>query len=407
MVSWLEAVENVTNAAACRLFTAANDTSDYWRGIRLMRGGFSIPVGDIGARAAAGIQSRVCPQNIPIGGFPPVGTGEVPGDGVFGDGTGQCMDTYSVVCRAQCRYVPGPVSSTPEYEYVATYVSNMTGPLTDINFRVPGLLVGGIGNNQAPPLEFRRNMGSFFAMTTIGVDNTDNKGQGSNQVIGGVEFVSATPVGGFEDNCGNEGTPGSSGPPTDGPMENTDIIYEDGDGNEVVDPADTLVCPPVMAPNGDILVPVRITTESYDLKVYINASTGDTVIRGPGVEDEGPCTPPEMPDSEEPPNDEPDPPDPEEPTIIGVLVITNTTPDNINVTQVGDLDGPDSFFPDVGTVTFAKEVGGVAAWSGPIRVQQRRQYVPCPFPDGAYAIEGLERPGVSWTLVPQRAILEP
>lgn len=407
MVSFIEAIENVTNAAACRLFTAANDTSDYWRGIRLMRGGLTIPVGDIGANAAAAIQSRVCPMNIPVGGFPAVDNGGSPGDGVFGDGTGQCPDVYSVVVRAQCEYVPGPFSTTPTYQYLGTYVSNMTGPLSGIGFRIPGTIVGGIADNQGPLLEFTPDGTNFFGLTSFGVDNEDNKGQGTNQVIGPVEFVSATPVGTFTDDCGNAGVPGSSGPPVDGPVENEDIIYDAGDGSQVTDPAETIVCAPEVAPNGDILIPVRITTASYDLKTYINTSTGDTIIRAPGVGDDCPCTVPEMPDSEEPENGEPDPPDDGEPTIIGVLVITNTAPASLEATQVGDLDGPDSFFPDVGTVTFATLIGGIAAWSGPIRVQQRRQYVPCPFPLGAYDVQGLERPGVNWTLVPQRAILEP
>lgn len=407
MVGFIEAVEDLTNSAACAFFTAANDTSDYWRGIRLMRGSFSIPVGDIGANAAAAIQSRVCPMNIPIGGFPRVPNGGIPGDGVFGDGTGQCMDSYSVVVSAVCEYVPGPVSSTPQYTYTGTYTSNMTGPLTDINFRLPGTLVGGIANNSAAPIEFRRNQGSFFGMTVIGVDNTDNKGQGSNQVIGPVTFISATPIGGFEDNCGQADVPGSSGPVTDGPTANSDLIYDDGQGGTVNQPATTTVCAPVVGADGTVYVPVNISTDTFDIKTYIDTSGGGVLINLPGVDDSGPCTPPETPDSDEPPNDEPDPPDDGEPTIVGVLVITNTTPSNISVTQVGDVDGPDSFFPDVGTVTFARNIGGVAAWSGPIRVQQRRQYVPCPFEEGAYAVQGLERPGVSWTLVPQRAILEP
>lgn len=407
MPSFLEAIEEATNAVACAFFTGATELSPYWRGIRYMRGGISVPIGGIGAQAAAGIMSAVCPDVPATTGFPRVPDGSAPGDGVFGDGTGECPEQYAIVVSAQAEYTPGPVSGTPQYTYGVRYFTNVTGPLSNLNFEIPGQVVGGIANNSGPPLRFFIGTSGPFGMTVLDNDDPTNKGQGTNRVIGPVVWESAQLTGGGEDNCGQPALPPSSGPPTPGPTTPTDVTYDDENGNPITTPVDITIQPPIVDGGGNVIIPTLVVAPNFDLNVNINASLGGVKIELPGIGPQDCCTLPERPDENPPENEEPEPEPEGDEVIVGVTAVVQTAPNNLLSTRVFGTEVPDAYFPDVGVIMFARNVGAGVAWSKPIRVQNRRQYIPCPFPNGAIKVDGITRPEVTWQLVPERAIIEP
>ncbi|MGA7935228.1 MAG: hypothetical protein WCA35_16890 [Kovacikia sp.] len=165
-------------------------------------------------------------------------------------------------------------------------------------------------------------------------------------------------------------------------------------------------------------IPIRLGVE-------INLTTGDINIGGPGGIDGpggggGPVPP--RPDTrvipEPPPGDvvggppgggpPPDsgnpagdtPPEPEPPNgapgtarkIIGVLAWVDNP--GSPATQIFDNDSPTLNLPDIGSVVFEVSVAGQTSYMEPIKIQFKRQWIPCPDPAGAVGASVINRPGV-------------
>lgn len=107
--------------------------------------------------------------------------------------------------------------------------------------------------------------------------------------------------------------------------------------------------------------------------------------------------PPPPPTNIDPNTDEEEPP----PQVIRAVLVTvtqvNTASSIINGVDA-DLD---NYFPDLGTVKFrVRAADGTSGFTNPIRVQNIRAFIVCPWDGGAFAVVGTPRTGVTWTLTP-------
>lgn len=105
----------------------------------------------------------------------------------------------------------------------------------------------------------------------------------------------------------------------------------------------------------------------------------------------------------EPPPDEPDLEEPEDPPaqVIRAALVTVTDPGN-QATQIAGLSpDPPNYFGDLGLIKFRiKAADGATGFTNPIRVQNRRAFIVCPWDGGAIEVVGTPRPGVAWVITP-------
>lgn len=210
----------------------------------------------------------------------------------------------------------------------------------------------------------------------------------------------------------------------------------DNCGNPVpqqpVSPEPVYIPPQVEIPLGGgdtILTPINV---SFDPQVGIEINVGDININfdGENISIEEPTDPggggeipplappsdecPTRPDPDdttidpadpppEPPPDEPDLEEPEDPPaqVIRAALVTVTDPGN-QATQIAGLSpDPPNYFGDLGLVKFRVKVSdGATGFTSPIRVQNRRHLVICPWDGGAIEVVGTPRPGVAWVITP-------
>lgn len=404
MATFLEAANDFAGGLLCGFFTGINDLSPYWRGLRLRRGPVTIPVGSLGVELGNAAMAAFCPA--PPDGFPPLSDGSAPGTGVLGDGRGECSENYAVVVRCTCEYRPGPVTSNTFYTYVSRYAGTLPGPLSAINFILPGPESGGIASNDTPLLQWEAG-GSVFGIGGLSNDQPSrDKGRGINQAVGPIEWESINYLGPGDDDCGSPAIPPSGGPPVPGPETSGDLTFDDTNGNPITEPVTGTPLPPVLLPGGEIVVPVNIVGPTYNFNLNINLSTGDTSVAPASENIPDCCELPEGLESEPEENEEPEPEPEGEEIVTGVSVVVSSPGLGSGATQLGSEGGPDWFVPDLGVVMFAKVIGVSVFWSNPIRVQNRRCSIPCPFPNGAVAVVGAPRPGTNWQLFPEIATLE-
>lgn len=82
-------------------------------------------------------------------------------------------------------------------------------------------------------------------------------------------------------------------------------------------------------------------------------------------------------------------------------MVTVNNVNDYSFTEVFQGENPNFYVPDLGTLQFFIKVGATTgAWSEPLRVQCRRQFIPCPWEGGASLVQGTPRLGVEWTLTP-------
>lgn len=92
---------------------------------------------------------------------------------------------------------------------------------------------------------------------------------------------------------------------------------------------------------------------------------------------------------------------PETPVVIRAALVTVTSVGSSQTVLAGEGDDPDNYFPDLGTIKFrCTAADGSSGFTNPIRVQNLRDFVPCPWDGGAIAITDTPRPGVQWVVTP-------
>lgn len=114
-----------------------------------------------------------------------------------------------------------------------------------------------------------------------------------------------------------------------------------------------------------------------------------------------PPKPPSVPDK-------PEDPDIEEKTVISGVIVTVTSVTLTNrASIIAQGENPAIYAPALGFVNFYYEIGDSAtpAWSADIPVKNLRQFIPCPYDEGAKSVAGTPNPGVTWELTPVTKVI--
>lgn len=189
------------------------------------------------------------------------------------------------------------------------------------------------------------------------------------------------------DNCGGSTEQES---PTGG----DDITYEGPDGTDVTNPITFNPTIPIVLPGGQLVVPVEACILAICFNLDFNISTGDISFNFGGEPGASNCCPP-IEDGERQDDDgDPSPPD-SDVRFWGLKVSCTTGGLKYETTEYSDGNGPSFFWPDLGFVRFAFEVGGVRGWSEKIAIQTQNMVIQSPGDAVAYGYDIYERPGVT------------
>lgn len=310
---------------------------------------------------------------------------------------GQCDTLYDVAYSLNLDDVNTPGGSANGFPLNAIQ-PNVPGPIGGIQWRS---LEGG-STYQAVILHGEGET----VVYTVSPNAFENGLRIDYAIVTGVNRVDGLP-----DDCGNP--PPSIGPPPEGGNQvDRDITYTDVNNIDITIPVTITFAPAFV--NGDLSlsIPFQINSDvdfSVNLAGALNLSTGDVDLsfspsfNVPGLGNG--CEPKPVTDEDPPPI--PDGvPQPEPPTnpdavparIIGVIVTSDL--DNVNATQIFQESNPDVFAPRLGNIAFYLDIAGKRAWTVDIPIRNLRQYVDCPYSQGAVAVSGTPAPGVSWTLTP-------
>lgn len=186
------------------------------------------------------------------------------------------------------------------------------------------------------------------------------------------------PIGGPDD-CGD---PPPDFPPV-APIE-INIDFDYGDTNEFNFAFPLVFAPVYVALDGTLNIPISIgeigltgnINLNNDFEISLDFSGGGN----PGIPDD-----PSLPTGD-PGEDGPDPETPNKERIIGVMVrATDFDPDR--ATLIPQSQGPDIIAPRCASVKFLAKFGNLTGWTPDIAVKSVREYVPCPIPSGAAAVQ--------------------
>lgn len=236
-----------------------------------------------------------------------------------------------------------------------------------------------------------------FSYTTIRVDgasgNVGQRGSGFGVRLNG---LTVTRNDGLPDDCGD------SEPTYPAPINyntDVDVTYNIDDGTEV-----TITVPVIYAPitvdfNGNFRIPVTFDfggnqfSASFPLDVSIPVTINFPGLNpgdGQGVDE----LPPDAPGTTVPPAL------PEE-KIIGV-VVNILSLDERKVSPYSSPGIPRILVPRVASVKFAYSIGAATFWSPDIDVKGDREFIPCPFSQGADLVVASPQIGVELDYVPIR-----
>lgn len=237
-----------------------------------------------------------------------------------------------------------------------------------------------------------------------------------NIAIRNQSITSVTRIDGQPDNCGDG--PANKPPYVPGTnVYNTNVTYDSG-GTSITVPVGLAFGYANVDINGHLNIPVNVTVNaSIPLTANFNLSTGGISFNfqsndptnyifpdfRPGNKpyDTGNSTKNPAPP---PGGGSPTPPTPTKPetskVIIGVFV-TVTSDTNKGIGTIFQSGNPNVRIPDLGLVSFnIPNSSGGGGWTNNIRVQTMQCYIPCPASQGAVAVKGTPREGVTWTLTP-------
>lgn len=297
------------------------------------------------------------------------------------------------------------------------------GPIAAINLG-PG---GGAGNTR---LEFlcRGKQGVDPACTPGFVTRTSGAGTSAGDIVS-FEINAVQNLDSPGDNC----TPVVVVPPS--PLPDTGINFPDipfsfSPGIEVGSPVintdlDITIFQPFVDFDANIIVPLNLEVNlnvgsgNFNVNAQVNLNTGDINFNfggggsasgggGSGYRPPSDCEGDDEPVKNPPPKppsvpDKPDDPDVEERMVItGAIVTTTSVALNSRQTVIAQTQNPDIYAPAIGFISFFVEVGEakVEAWTADIPVKNLRQYIPCPYDEGAKGVGGTPNPGYLWDITP-------
>lgn len=326
---------------------------------------------------------------------------------------GQCDTLYQVDVTATGTRFPSEGGGTE----TANFTNTWRGPIESVRLYspdprtgTPGFYILGRSSNPSPTWNGFFNLGFFsdLIFESVVIDN-----------------ISIVRLDALPDNCGD--------PLPDSPPYNrndysfdTDITYDDDDGNTVVIPVGVAVGLAYIDADLNVNIPVDFTfspnfdfSPDFNFKVDVNFNfgTGDFNVTYPYPDGDNPPRlpppPPFDPDFPDnlplPPEPPPGIPDPTEPdddpipvsVIVGCIVTTVNAAENPNIGILDQSGNPDVYYPDLGLVSFEISYGVRGnGWTEDIRVKNARQFIPCPWGGGAVRVTGTPRPGISWTITP-------
>lgn len=244
------------------------------------------------------------------------------------------------------------------------------------------------------------------------------RGVASNSILPSPQWVSITSIG------------GSAGCPTGGQVTGLQVSRADGQPDNCGSPPPNYPddrTPLPRPPRINIDVggsPVTITptinfnTDTGDIEIQIGddinltfdgvnfnfgddnggGTPGNTPVRpSPDDSTTDPDEPPPLPPQDEDLEEPPEPPA----EVIRAALVTVTAISEYQTAINGASPDPDNFFPDLGTIKFRISADDTnSGFTNPIRVQNQRAFIPCPWDGGAFAVVGTPRPGVEWTITP-------
>lgn len=386
MADYTEGIGNAIREGFCTVAPAVAVGALIFGGIA------TLGVADVVAGVAAGAiglhaYNRYCNEPLPEDGRP-----STPFTG------GQCPVVYNMTVFCTCDVT---FSGTTEPRD-ATRNFNITGPIG-----APQLVLS--ENQRSYTLVVPGANGSTF--TSLVFNAAPFNGTVSN---GTTEVTSLTRVDGLPDDCGNT-SPVIPVLPPGGNIVDSPVTYTTNNNVNITIPMVIAFGYAQVNFNGTVEIPLTLNftaNPELNLSGTINLNTGDTnFYPDPGAPSNG-C--------DDSPNDYlPDPSVPDYPdSLPGVDPATPAEPDMperrkilrgvvVTVTSEGNSSGfisqgsnPDIWFPDLGFVQFAVQVGDSIAWLRHEKVNSLRHLIQCNWPSGAIEVRGTPRPGVTWILTP-------
>lgn len=169
------------------------------------------------------------------------------------------------------------------------------------------------------------------------------------------------------DNCGDSGP---ENPQYTGP-----VTYENEDGDTITEDTTIIIQPPETVGDGlNLTVPFFWVSPTVNVNADVNLSFDPEVNLPEGCKDDVPTV--DIPDL---PSAEDDPPEPQtEERLAGVVVVSTREAPFEVTTTFGSGEFPKVRLPRIGSLVFAVETGGTVAWTAPVNVQLRRQWIPVP-----------------------------
>lgn len=221
-------------------------------------------------------------------------------------------------------------------------------------------------------------------------------GSNTGSPIGGTVTVnSASPCPGNPDSCGD---PPPVYPPPVNVDYDIDITYQPDFGPEITVPITVDFSPTEVNFNGDLQFPFNFDfggfeftgNLSFNPEVNVRINPPSRLPRGTG-----------QPTETLPPQVDPQPVEPAEfdRIIIGVAV-QSTIVGEQQFTTIDQTGQPEIFAPRSASVKFAYSIGIATFWSSDIDVKGRNVFIPCPFSQGADAVNVSPAPGVAVTFQP-------
>lgn len=291
------------------------------------------------------------------------------------------MGPYPALPPDQIPFTGGQCPGT-QYSFDATWTANNNPESSSQDFAATGPVIG-------LEVEVTGPTKQLLLVANGGLQRTILRSIGTQFELTPGTLTLRPPTNG-PDNCGNP-----PGTPTPVPLD-----YDLPDGTPTSEMVTVVVGPPRIGPNGNIVFPVRITGNGLDVEIQFNSDGSDPRIAPPNSDPEATeCCPSEDVDADSPPNDEPDPPDSDR-RIVGAKVVTTSISPDVLATRILNVNGPELYFPRLGSISFGVNEAGQLAWLNPQDVQNKNCYVPCPVEGGATDIQSNPLPGVVFNVNP-------
>jgi hypothetical protein len=386
MTGFLENAKDAVKGAYCQYLQNVDDYAKFLAN-RTSKIPFTGQFNDAMSRLVGAANAGLCP-------VPPAPATIAPDNNT----PGQCVGVaYDVFVKARC-FMDNFQGSFGDFFYEANYRSNSAVPLTGPigNVVVPGAVVGGQLNNSGPPCRINYGDNQQIALQFVSKTRPNETNTGSNRVV---EVLETTIVrrDGMPDDCGPTTKPDSPESERTFP-----VIINNNEGDEITNNygGNVVFAFPIINIKGEITIPFSLDGAEFNLigelnldgNIEFNIGSEKPDKRLPGDEPTDTDTPP--------PDEGEETPEGEGRTIIAVVVSVKSITTSIGITEIGQIDGPTIYAPNLGYVHFVMKAGEGTHWSSDIPVKNRNTYIPAPGNNGSVGVYGTPRPGVQWSLTP-------